>query len=76
LRVDVGAALAVAVAAAPITLTFAVQGLLQGRERFGALATVAALVGVTRVSRGRHCRGRCRAGPGRRDVAVRGRVGA
>jgi O-antigen/teichoic acid export membrane protein len=50
LRVDVGAALAVATAAAPITLTFAVQGLLQGRERFGALATVAALVGITRVS--------------------------
>lgn len=49
LRVDVSAALAVAVAAAPITMTFAVQGLLQGRERFAALAIVAALVGVTRV---------------------------
>src|SRR5215207_2284587 len=37
---------------APTTLIFAVQGLLQGEERFGALAALLVVVGVTRVGGG------------------------
>ncbi len=42
----------VAVALAPTTLFFAVQGLLQGEERFTALAALLLIVSVTRVGGG------------------------
>lgn len=41
-----------AVSLAPITLVFAVQGLLQGEERFTALAALLLVVAVTRVGGG------------------------
>ena len=49
LHVDVVTVIALAAALLPLTLAFTVQGLLQGRERFTALAVVLALSGVAKL---------------------------
>lgn len=45
----VSSVLALAVTIAPMVITYAAQGLLQGHERFGALAAAYLLVGVVRI---------------------------
>lgn len=49
LHLSVTSVVVLAVAAGLMSVTFAVQGILQGEERFGALALVYALTGVTRL---------------------------
>lgn len=49
LNVPIAAILVLAASLAPMTVTFACQGLLQGRERFVRLAVVLALAGVAKV---------------------------
>lgn len=49
LSVDALAVLALSAAMVPMTLTYAAQGILQGEERFGPLAAVLALSGVSKV---------------------------
>lgn len=50
LHLDVASVLVLAVAAAMISVTYAVQGIMQGEERFGALAVVYAVTGATRLA--------------------------
>lgn len=45
----VSSVIAVAVATVPMVITYAAQGLMQGHERFGALAAAYLLVGVARI---------------------------